>query len=82
MAGRPGFGAAARAWVDAYAEAGLRMANPNAAKFKAEAAARFRREELVRGLWKAAALDQQVKSGGGRLEVERLLWEICGVGRR
>jgi len=75
----PGFGGAAAAWVQAYNAAGLKMGNPNAAKFKAEAAARFTREELVRGLYKAAALDQQVKSGGGRLDVERLLWEICGV---
>jgi len=80
----PGFGAAASAWVQAYAEAGVKMGNPNAAKFKAEAAARFSREELIRGLHRAAALDQQVKSGGGRLDVERLLWDLCppqGAGR-
>ncbi|WP_373047981.1 DNA polymerase III subunit delta [Vulgatibacter sp.] len=75
----PGFGGAAQAWVQAYNEAGLKMGNPNAAKFKAEAASRFSRQELVRALHKAAALDLQVKSGGGRLDVERLLWEICGV---
>lgn len=75
----PGFGGAAKAWVDAYNAAGLKMGNPNAAKFKAEAAARFSREELARGLYETAALDQKVKSGGGRLDVERLLWTICGV---
>lgn len=77
----PGFGGAASAWVAAYNEAGLKMGNPNAAKFKAEAAGRFSREELIRLLAKAAALDLRVKSGGGRLDVEQLLWEICGVGR-
>ena len=75
----PGFGAAASAWVQAYSAAGVKMGNPNAAKFKAEAASRFRREELIRGLYQAATLDLQVKSGGGRLDVERLLWELCGV---
>lgn len=75
----PGFGAAAMAWVTAYNEAGLKMGNPNAAKFKAEAAARFSREELIRHLWKAASLDLHVKSGGGRLDVERLIAEICGA---
>ena len=76
-AGRPGFGAAAGPWVQAYTEAGLKMGNPNAARFKAEAAARFRRDELVRALCLAAEVDLQVKSGGGRLEVERLIQEIC-----
>ena len=75
----PGFGAAASAWVQAYNEAGVKMGNPNAAKFTAQAPARFSRDELVRGLHRAAALDLQVKSGGGRLDVERLLWELCGV---
>lgn len=75
----PGFGAAAMVWVTAFNEAGLKMGNPNAAKFKAEAAARFSREELVRFLWRAASLDVQVKSGGGRLEVERLIAQVCGA---
>lgn len=75
----PGFGPAAKAWVEAYEAAGLKMGNPNAARFKAEAAARFGREELIRALHRAAAVDQQVKSGGSRLDVERLLWDLCGV---
>lgn len=82
IAGRPGFGAAATPWVQAYAEAGLKMGNPNAARFKAEAAARFRRDELVRALVRTAEVDLQVKSGGGRLEVERLILEICSSGNR
>lgn len=82
MGGRlPGFGPAASSWVAAYAESGLKMANPNQAKFKAEAAARFTRDELCRGLARCAAVDLAVKSGGGRLDVERLIWEVAG-GRR
>lgn len=73
----PGFGAAARPWVDAYEAAGLKMANPNAAKFRAQAASRFAPASLARLLMRAAEADQAVKSGGGRLYVERLLWEIC-----
>lgn len=74
----PGFGAAAQPWVEVYQSAGMKMGNPNAAKFRAEAAARFRRDELVRCLLMAAEVDSAVKSGGGRLEVERLLWHACG----
>ncbi len=73
----PGFGPGATGWVAAYAESGLKMGNPNQAKFKAEAAARFTREELARALARTAAVDQAVKSGGGRLDVERLIWEIA-----
>lgn len=73
----PGFGAAASEWVQVFNAAGQKMGNPNAAKFKAEAAARFRLEELVRALIDAAALDVAVKSGGGRLDVERLLFQLC-----
>lgn len=77
----PGFGPAAAGWVAAYAESGLKMANPNQAKFKAEAAARFTRAELCRGLARTAAVDLAVKSGGGRLDVERLLWEVAAPRR-
>ena len=77
----PGFGAAAAAWVTEFNAAGLKMGNPNAAKFKAEAAARFSRGELVRALVDAAAVDVAVKSGGGRLDVERLLWRVCAPRR-
>ncbi|MFO7155262.1 MAG: DNA polymerase III subunit delta [Pseudomonadota bacterium] len=73
----PGFGAKARAWVEAYEAAGLRMPNPNAARFRAEAAARFGTRTLARLLVRAAEVDRAVKTGGGRLYVERLLWEIC-----
>ncbi|HEY0838808.1 MAG TPA: DNA polymerase III subunit delta, partial [Vulgatibacter sp.] len=73
----PGFGAAAAGWVAEFNAAGLKMGNPNAAKFKAEAAARFGRGELVRALVEAADVDVAVKSGGGRLDVEKLLWGIC-----
>jgi len=73
----PGFGAGARPWVEAYEAAGLRMPNPNAAKFRAEAASRFSTETLARLLMKTADTDHAVKTGGGRLYVERLLWEIC-----
>jgi len=74
----PGFGQAAAGWVAAFNAAGMKMGNPNAAKFKAEAAGRFRRRELVEALVEAAALDVAVKSGGGRLDVERFLFRICG----
>jgi len=77
----PGFGAAAAAWVAEFNQAGLKMGNPNAAKFKAEAAARFSRGELVRALVDAAEVDVAVKIGGGRLDVERLLWRICAPRR-
>lgn len=77
----PGFGPAAAGWVAAYAESGLKMGNPNQAKFKAEAAARFTRAELARGLARTAAVDVAVKSGGGRLDVERLLWELAAPRR-
>ncbi|AKU90446.1 DNA polymerase III delta subunit [Vulgatibacter incomptus] len=73
----PGFGAGASAWVAAFNDAGLKMGNPNAAKFKAEAAARFGRDELLWALIAAADADLEVKSGGGRLVVERLLWDLC-----
>ena len=73
----PGFGAAAAPWVTEFNSAGLKMGNPNAAKFKAEAAARFGRGELVRALVEAAEVDVAVKSGGGRLDVEKLLWRLC-----
>src|SRR5262249_53883212 len=72
----PAFGPAS-AWVDAYQASGLKMANPNQARFKAEASARFSRPELLSGLAKLAELDVRVKTGGGRLDVERLLWELC-----
>lgn len=75
----PGFGAAARGWVEAYEAAGLKMGNPNAAKFRAQAAARFQPATLARLLSKTAEADEAVKTGGGRLYVERLLWEICSV---
>ena len=73
----PGFGAAARPWVEAYEAAGLRMPNPNAAKFRAQAASRFEPRQLARLLMRTAETDRAVKTGGGRLYVERLLWEIC-----
>ncbi len=73
----PGFGPGATGWVAEFNAAGMKMGNPNAAKFKAEAAARFGRDELVRALLDAAEVDLVVKSGGGRLDVERLLWTIC-----
>jgi DNA polymerase-3 subunit delta len=76
----PGFGAGAQAWVAAYQASGLKMGNPNAAKFRAEAAAKFGTIELARGLMRCAATDVAVKTGGGRLDVERLLWEICQEG--
>lgn len=76
----PGFGAGAKAWVEAYQTSGLKMGNPNAAKFRAEAAAKFGTKELARGLMRCAAVDVAVKTGGGRLDVERLLWEICKEG--
>lgn len=73
----PGFGPQAQAWVAAYQASGLRMGNPNAAKFRAEAASRFETEELARALIAAAEVDRAIKGGGGRLDVERLLWKIC-----
>lgn len=73
----PGFGAQASPWVEAYEAAGLKMANPNAAKFRAQAAARFSPSALARLLMRTAEVDVAVKTGGGRLYVERLLWEIC-----
>lgn len=73
----PGFGAAARPWVEAYEAAGLKMGNPNAAKFRAQAASRFEPTQLARLLMMAADTDRAVKTGGGRLYVERLLWDIC-----
>lgn len=75
----PGFGAQAAGFVAAYAESGLKFGNPNAAKFKAEAARRFTRTELVRALSRCAQLDVELKRGGGRLELERFLVALCGA---
>jgi DNA polymerase-3 subunit delta len=74
----PAFGGAS-AWVEAYEASGLRMANPNQARFKAEAAARFRRGELIAALAGLGELDVSVKTGGGRRDVERFLWQVCGL---
>jgi len=75
----PGFGGQAQAFVAAFAESGLKLGNPNAAKFKAEAARRFTRDELARALVELSALDQALKRGGGRLELERFLVQLCGA---
>lgn len=77
----PGFGGAASSWIAAYEVSGLRMANPNQARFKAEAAARYRREELVVALAGLGELDVAVKSGAGRRDIERFLWGLCPPAR-
>jgi DNA polymerase-3 subunit delta len=56
-----------------------RVPHPYAAFLSMQAAARYRREQLLRGLVACAEADLALKGGGmsGRLVIERLLWGLC-----
>jgi DNA polymerase-3 subunit delta len=66
--------------IEAEAEAnGGRVPHPYAAFIQMQAASRFQRGELREALRHCAEADLQLKSGGGRLVVERLAWTLCGA---
>jgi DNA polymerase-3 subunit delta len=58
---------------------GSRVPHPYAAFLQMQAAGRFKRGELLAALRQCAEADLQLKSGGGRLVIERLAWTLCGA---
>lgn len=65
--------------LEAEAKAsGARPPQPYAIFMSMQAAARYSRGELLSSLAACAEADLALKSGGGRLVLERLLWTVCG----
>jgi DNA polymerase-3 subunit delta len=55
-----------------------RVPHPYAAFLSMQAAARYERRELLRGLVACAEADLELKSSAsGKLVIERLLWSLC-----
>lgn len=56
----------------------LKPQHPYAAFMALKAAGQYGRKELLEGLCACAEADLALKSGGGPLVLERLLWGLCG----